>query len=149
MTGKDVVFPGPDVGYEFEPLELLVTAEMNQQYVYAEEDYNPIYLEETEQGPPLIHPALILNMSNDTRSPSFSMPPGTAGLHARDVVAFCNPARLGKKLIMRWKIIEKYAKRERPYKVVETLVFDEDGVQILRRLQHVTMTTGKAGSGQR
>jgi acyl dehydratase len=139
MTEK-VHYPGAEIGQEFEPLEFIVTPELNQQYLYAEEDFNPIYLEGTEDRPAIVHPALILNMSNDTKSPSFSIPSDISGLHARDNVLFLNPARVGKKLIVKWKVTDIYSKRERPYKIVETLVSDEDGLEILKRYQHVTLT---------
>jgi hypothetical protein len=147
MSSEEVSFPGAEIGYEFEPLELLVTPELNQQYLYAEEDFNPIYLEQTEGGPPVVHPALVLNMSNDTRSPSFRMPEGIEGLHARDMVTFYSPARVGKKLIISWRIADLYAKRGRPYKVVEVLVKDEDGQIILKRMQHVTLLMKTKGAG--
>ena len=38
------------VGEEFEPLEFLVTPEMNQQYLYAEEDFHPRYIEASPRG---------------------------------------------------------------------------------------------------
>ena len=139
MTEK-IDFRDVQVGYEYEPLEFLVTPEFNQQYLYAEEDFHPRYIEETENGPPIVHPALILNMSNNSRSPSFFLAPGVAGLHARDEAFFHNPARVGKKLKIIWKVVDTYEKRDRPYKVVECLVTDEDGIEIMKRLSHVTIT---------
>ena len=128
------------VGYEYTPFEFFVTPELNQQYLYAEEDFHQRYIEETEDGPPIVHPALLLNMSNDSRSPSFSLPPGVAGLHARDEAFFYNPARVGKRLRVTWKVAGAYEKRGRPYKIVECWVTDEDGVKIMKRLSHVTLT---------
>jgi hypothetical protein len=139
----EIEYPGAKLGHEFEPLELVVTPELNQQYLYAEEDFSPIYLEATDEGPPIVHPALLLNMSNDTRSPSFSLPPGMAGLHARDETFFYKPARLGKKLRVTWKVVDTYEKRGRPYKLVECWVMDEGGMKIMRRLIHVTLTVQK------
>jgi acyl dehydratase len=142
MMTQKIEYPGAEIGQEFEPLEFIVTPELNQQYLYAQEDFDPIYLEATEGVVAIVHPALILNISNDTRSPSFTIPAGISGLHARDDVVFINPARVGKKLTMKWKVTDIYLKRERPYKIVETLVFDEDGLMIMKRLQHITITIG-------
>jgi len=121
------------VGEEFEPYEFHVTPELNQQYLYGVEDYHPRYLEETELGLPIVHPALLLNQSNITRSPSFSLPPDIAAVHTADEVEFLSPARVGKRLRVTWKVTDIYEKRGRPYQVVEALIVDEDGVQILRR----------------
>lgn len=124
-----------------EPLEFTVTPELNQQYLYAVEDFRSCYIEETELGPPIAHPALLLNMSNGTRSPSYSQPPGRAGFHARDETFFYNTARLGKKFRVTWNPIGSYEKRGRPYTVNDTLIVDEDGLEILRRLNHSTVAS--------
>ena len=121
------------VGEGFEPLEFTVTPELNQQYLYAEEDYNTRYIEETESGPPQVHPGLLLNMSNNTRSPSFTLPPGWAEIHAAEDTEYLNPARVGTKLRVTWKVMEAYEKRGRPWHVLDILIVDEDGVEILRR----------------
>ena len=122
-----------EVGDEFEPLEYLVTPELNQQYLYAEEDYHPRYIEETESGPPIVHPGLLLNMSNNTRSPSFYLPPGWAEIHAAEDTEYLNPARVGKKLRVTWKVVDAYEKRGRPWHVLDILIVDEDGTRIMRR----------------
>ena len=129
---------------QLEPLEYLVTTELNQQFLYGEEDFHPRYIEETESGPPIVHPALILNWSNGTRSPSYRAPslqsgqPMWAGFHTRDETFFYNPARVGKKLRVTWTAVGSYEKRGRPYSVSETLVVDEDGLEIIRRLNYST-----------
>ena len=122
-----------EVGEEFEPLEFLVTPELNQQYLYAAEDFHPRYIEKSEAGPPLVHPGLLLNMSNNTRSPSFHLPPGWAEIHAAESTEFLNPAKVGKRIRVTWKVIEAYEKRGRPWHVVDILVVDEDEAEIMRR----------------
>ncbi|MDP2917115.1 MAG: MaoC family dehydratase [Dehalococcoidia bacterium] len=118
-------------------LEYMVTPELNQQYLYAGEDYNRCYVEETEFGPPVTHPGLILNWSNVTRSPSYVR--GGVGregsLHTQDECFWYNPARLGKKLIVTWPgSVGTYERRGRFYYINEALVVDEDGREIVRRL---------------
>ncbi|HBE44893.1 MAG TPA: hypothetical protein DDW17_05415 [Deltaproteobacteria bacterium] len=121
------------LGEEFEPLEFIVTPEMNQQYLYAEEDFHPMYIEPRGDGPPLVHPGLLLNMSNNTRSPSFYLPPGWGEIHAGEETEYINPGRVGKKFRVTWKVIEAFEKRGRPWHVLDILVVDEDGVIIMRR----------------
>jgi hypothetical protein len=121
------------VGEEFEPLEFLVTPELNQQYLYAEEDFHPRYIEGSESGPAIVHPGLLLNMSNNTRSPSFYLPPGWAEVQAAEGTEYLNPARVGKKVRVTWKVVQAFEKRGRPWHVLDILIVDEDGVEILRR----------------
>ena len=120
-------------GEEFEPHEFRVTPELNQQYLYGVEDYHSRYLEETELGSPIVHLALLLNQTNFTRSPSYSLPPGVTAIHSADEVEFLNPGKVGKKFRVTWKVVDVYEKRGRLYQVKEVLMADEDGVEILRR----------------
>lgn len=117
----------------FESLEFVVTPELNEQCLYGEEDYHPRYLEKDDTRRPLVHPGLLLNMSNITRSPSFKPPQGIAAVHSGDEVEFVNPARVGDKIIVTWKTGEVYTKRERLFGTVDALVATADGSEILRR----------------
>jgi hypothetical protein len=121
--------------------EFLLTSELNQQYLFAEEDFHPWYIEETEIGPPIGHPALLFNMSNGTRSPSFSMGAGEAAFHARDETFFLHPANVGKKLRVIYNWRGTFEKRGRPYRLTSVTVTDEDGVDILKRLLHSTIAS--------
>lgn len=119
-----------------EPFEFSVTPELNQQYLFAEEDFHPRYIEETEIGPPIVHPGLLLNMSNPTRSPSFSLDIGPAGIHSREETNFFHPARVGKKIKVSWEHGEPYLKRGRYYQVFMTSVIEEGGLTVMKRVSH-------------
>jgi hypothetical protein len=123
-----------DVGEEFEPLEFVVTPELNQQYLYAEEDFHPRYIEGGEEGSPLVHPGLLFNMSNNTRSPSFYLPPGWAEVHVAEETEFLNPARVNKKNLVTWKVVKVFKNLGgKPWHILDILIVDEDGRQIMRR----------------
>jgi len=130
------------LGEAYSPYSFRVTPELNEQYCYAEEDYHPRYRETTDEGPPIVHPALILNMSNRTRSPSFYMPKGRSVLHAKDVIEFVAPAYVGKELFVTWTVHECYEKRGREFMVIDCRVTDEDGREIVRRYSHNTHIRG-------
>lgn len=132
------------IGQEFEPYEFRVTPEFNRQYLEAEEDYHPRYLQETDAGLPIVHPALLINHSNVTRSPSFHLLSGMAAIHAKEEVEFLNPGRVGKTFRVSWKVVDMYEKRVRPYQVKEALIVDEDGVEILRRMITDTYIAGRS-----
>jgi hypothetical protein len=123
---------------EMSSLEYIVTPELNQQFCYGEEDYNPIYLEETEYGLPLANPGLILNFSNATRSPSYVRggPGREGGVHTADECFWYNQARVGKKIKVMWTgdFLGSYERRGRSYSISTILVVDEDGRNIVRRL---------------
>ena len=127
----------------FEPYTFQVTPELNEQYLYAVQDYHPWYLEERDSGGPWVHPGLLLNQSNLTRSPSFGLKGGMAGVHAKEEVEFLNPGRVGKQFRVTWKVVEEYEKRDKLYTVVEALIVDEDGREILRRKTHGVIAKGQ------
>lgn len=133
-------------GDELQPLEFVVTPELNQQYLFAQEDYHPRYLGQDESGAAVVHPSLILNMSNETRSPSYRIAPGICPIHTRDETKFLNPAKVGKKFRVTWKVVEHYEKKGKPYHILDILVVDEDGLEILRRREHEILNL-RAGEG--
>jgi hypothetical protein len=127
----------------FEPYTFQVTPELNEQYLYAVQDYHSRYLEEKDSGPPLVHPGLLLNQSNLTRSPSYGLKAGIAGVHAKEEVEFLNPGRVGKEFRVTWKVVEEYEKRDKLYTVIEALIVDQDGTEIMRRRTHGVITKGQ------
>lgn len=128
---------------EFEPYTFQVTPELNEQYLYAVQDYHPRYLEEKDSDPSLVHPSLLLNQSNLTRSPSYALKAGMAGVHAKEEVEFLNPGRVGKKFRVTWRVVEEYEKRDKLYTVIEALIIDQDGVEIMRRKTHGVIMKGQ------
>ncbi|MBW2411755.1 MAG: hypothetical protein JRF72_18320 [Deltaproteobacteria bacterium] len=57
-------------------------------------------------------------------------------VHARQETEFINPLPLGKPAIITTKIADKYVKRDKGYIVIESLIVDEDGVEIMRIRNH-------------
>ena len=128
------------VDEEFDPLEFHVTEEMNENFLHAVEDLHPRYIDATADGPPLVHPALLINYSNNTRSPSFNLPPGMAAIHTHEEVEHASPARVGKRFRVSWKVTARYERRGRQYQVVEAPIIDEDGLLVLTRRTTYTYT---------
>jgi hypothetical protein len=128
---------------EMAPLVYKVTPELNQQFCYGEEDFQPWYIHDTEFGPPIAHPGLILNFSNSTRSPSFQRggPGREGGVNTQDEAFWYNPARVGKTLTVTWPsdFAGTYESRGRSYSISEIRVVDEDGLEIVRRLDRGTL----------
>jgi acyl dehydratase len=122
-----------EVGTEFEPLELLVTPEYNEQYLFAEQDYHPRYVERSESGDPIVHPGLLLAVSNFTASPSYYSPPGHHSLHATDEVRFERPAFVNEKLIITFRVSNVYEKRGRSWHDTDIEVRNSKGELILWR----------------
>ncbi len=129
-------------GDEYEPLEFTITPEINQQFLFALEDFDPQYIDGDEAGAALVHPVLLLHMSARTRSPSFRLAPDSGSIFAREHVEFLNPARVGQRLRAGWRVAETYEKRGRRYQRIAIAIDAKDGTPIIRREMHDTFFFG-------
>lgn len=126
------------VGDRYAPLEFTVTPAMNELFLYAIRDYDPRYWRDTADGPPIVHPVLLLQMSPRTRSPSWNLAPGMGSVLGREQTEFLAPGRVGETFRVEWQVLEVYEKRGRPYHNTETLIVNQDGTVIMRRQLHST-----------
>ena len=124
-------------GERYEPLEFVVTQEMNRRFRYGADDYNSRYA--GKKG--MVHPSLLLNMSNNTKSPSFKLPEGCAEIHAKEETEFYNPVYVGEKIIINWKVVENFNKNSTPWQIVEIDIKDDKGKKIMKRVMTNTFTT--------
>lgn len=140
---------GPDD--QIAPHEIHVSEAMNRQVLEAVQDPSPRYREGSAGGGPWVHPSLLLNQSNPTRSPSHLLPAGMANVHAKEEVTFSRPGRVGTTFRFLWKVLERYTKRDRPYTVFECLVLDDQAKVVLRRRMTSTWVKGQGcgGGGRR
>ena len=129
--------PGDDCA----PLDFVVTAEFNQQILFAQEDFDPRYTGAGKDEPAEVHPSLLLSMSANTKSPGFKLAPGTGSILAEAATTFLGRARVDDRLRVTWRVTEDYEKRGRRYYVMEARMNDGDGRPVLRRQLHLTFTT--------
>jgi acyl dehydratase len=120
-------------GESYAPLEFSVTTDMNQQFLYAVEDFNPLFIEGRGGKPPLVHPVLLMHMSPRTRSPSYRQAPGMGSAFARDHSSYLRPAFVGARLRVTWTIVDTYEQRGKIYQDYVALIRDEQGREVLRR----------------
>jgi hypothetical protein len=122
-------------GERYAPLAFSVSAALNQQFLFALEDFHPDYLGAPGR-PARVHPAVLLHMSARTRSPSFRLAPGTGSVFAKDVVTFSRAARVDEPLVVSFSIRDVYEKRGRIYQALDTVVADASGETVLQREAH-------------
>jgi acyl dehydratase len=131
------------LGDSYAPLEFSVSPELNQQFLYAQEDFDQRYIGEDGTRAE-VHPALLLQMSANTKSTSFRLAAGTGSILASARVRFHNPAFVGSLLRVEWMVTEVYRKRGRRYYVMVAEMMDGDGRKILTRDLHLTFPVGRA-----
>ena len=61
----------------------------------------------------------------------YALPP-EGGFHAQQEFEFINPLKVGKKVRVTGKLVDRYIKRGREYFVAEFVAVDEDGLEIVR-----------------
>lgn len=125
---------------EFELLgSYVVTPETNQEYQAAMDDPNPWYGENS-----VAHPNAVSDLTHEFVQNSFHflLPAGQGTMHTKQATKFIKPVRLGKRVLVRGRISEKYVKRGRNYVVWELEQVDEDGTLLV--VVKTTRTVGKA-----
>jgi hypothetical protein len=130
MTGtKDLL--NAEIGHEMEPVEMIITEEMAERHAWANEDYNPWYLEDSPFGGPIISPTFLAYDTDIMLWNYFALPPGY-GLWAKQEFEFINALKVGKRIRITGRITDKIHKRGRDHITFEFLVADEDGREIVR-----------------
>jgi acyl dehydratase len=123
-----MVFEDLSVGEEYAD-EYVLTPEMARDYADGVADLNPWYLEHSPFGGPVANPMLIVAQ----HARLFKTAYVTAGnVHTRHETQLLNPARIGKRMRVYGKLVDKYRKRGREYLVMECRSVDEDGIEICR-----------------
>jgi acyl dehydratase len=115
-----------------EPCSFSITDQIQSRYLEALEDYHQRYTLSREGVHPIVHPGILLNQSNATRSPSFGEP-NTRWIHVREQTYFAAPARLNDELIAEWHIAEYRPRLGRMFARVTCVVTHHDGPVIIER----------------
>ena len=116
-----------------EPFEFSINDKAQSDYLEALEDYHLRYVLSHDGIQPIVHPGVLLNQSNATRSPSFDGP-NTRWIHVREQTQFVTPARVDDQLIARWQVEEHEPWFGRALIRVSCVLSRRDGKVILRRL---------------
>ena len=87
------------VGDAYASLEFVVTASMNEQLLFAIQDYHPRYWRGSATAPAIVHPVLLLHMSPRTRSPSWKLAPEMGSVLGREHTEFCAPGYVGSRKV--------------------------------------------------
>lgn len=135
---KHIPFDSIIVGEALGPVDYPADEEAVKQYCSDWKDDNPIYLEDSPFGGPVVPPAFRAGLDSfrllATRYDSH------ATIGVKTAHEFVNPAKVGKRLITSGKVADKYIKRGIEYVVVEYSTVDEDGVEIRRSVDHIALS---------
>ncbi len=122
-----------EVGEEFGPIEVVVTDHMIKSFAYAVDDYDPAYMVGLPGVGRIGHPTLLCRDARDVIRTAYELSSGGAGLHAKHECELFGCPRLGQKITLTGRHIDKYIKREKQYIILEAEAVDEEGKLLLRQ----------------
>lgn len=132
---RELTFEDMVAGYEFPSVQYEITREQVIKYVEAIGESNPLYIDEeyarrSKYGqliaPPTIA-AIVTTLGVALRG--IRIPPGAT--HAKQYFKFIKPIMPGDKLNIKTKLADKYIQREKKYVVIESVVRNEVGEDVV------------------
>ncbi len=141
---KKLSYQNIEVGEELSKKEVLITDEMIQACADAIESKHPWYFEDSPFGGRIAPPTIFDNDTLRMLDENFDR---FGSIHTRQGWEFTNPAKLGKRITLNARIIDKYIKRGRGYVTMELAAIDEDGLEICRG-RHTSLISLEKGTGK-
>ncbi len=134
VDGPVMEFDKLEVGETLPEMNVVYDEDMQGRFLAALQEENPWYYNESPWGGPLTYHSLLDDAPMEATMHRYQYP--FSFVHARQETEFINPLPLGKPARITTKIVEKYIKRDKGYIVIESLIVDEDGVEIMRTRNH-------------
>jgi len=135
---KDIPFDRLTIGERFGPVPFDTSARAVQQYCDEMKDHNPIYLEDSPFGGPVVPPLLSATLLGlrmiGTKYDSHATVP------TRLIQKNISPVRVGEKLTLSGTLIDKYIKRGLEYAVIESVLTDVKGKVVRRVVDHFLLS---------
>ena len=132
VEGRSVV--DAIVGEELEPVAFEVTREIIDMYAVAVDDRHPWYTEDSGFGGRIANPIMASTYGFRWREKHFPLLYSERGypLQTRVDFEFVRPVKMGERLNVQGKCVERYTKRGREYVVIDHEICDEAGQLVAR-----------------
>ena len=134
VDGPVMEFDKLEVGETLPEMRIVYDEDMQGRFLAALQEENHWYYKKSPWGSPLTYHPLIDDAPMEAAMQRYQYP--FSFVHARQETEFINPLPLGKPAHITTKIVDKYVKRDKGYIVIESLIVDEDGVEIMRTRNH-------------
>ncbi len=134
VAGPIMVLKDMKIGEELPEMQVVLDEDTQGRFLAALKEENPWYYRESPWGGPITYHPLIDDAPMEAVMYRYQYPFGF--VHALQETEFINPLPLGKPAHIKTKVADKYEKRGKGYIVIESLIVDEDGVEIMRTRNH-------------
>jgi len=135
---KEIPFKSIVVGEVLGPIEYTIKKRHVESYTQDWRDPNPMYLTDSPFGGPIAPPAYRAGLDGFSLLATKYDTHATIGVKTEH--AFFSPVPIGKRLITRGVLADKYIKRGIEYVVVKFTMTDEDGVKIRESTDHIALS---------
>jgi acyl dehydratase len=129
-TGTHDLFAA-QVGDDLGSLEFTISEEMVERNAWANDDYNPWYMDESPFGGRIASPVLLASFDARLFYGYYAYPAG-GSLFAKQEFEYLAPIKIGKPYRITGKLAEIYQRRGRTFFKVAMSVTDEAGAEVMR-----------------
>ncbi len=119
------------VGEELLTQDFVVSEEMVERNAWANDDYNPWYMDGSPFGGRIVSPAYLASFDINVFYGYYAYPPG-GSLYAKEEFEYVRPVRVGVRYRMTGRIIDIYKRKGRTFFKAGIFVTDEDGNDVVR-----------------
>lgn len=129
------VLPDIELGATVGPIPFVISCDLNEQYLFAQRDYNPLYVD-NQDGRDLAYPGAVLHAAATGTLPHPRLSQGWTRRVGRDEVEWHAPAYVGESLEVSCTYVSFVERRGRPWLEREIVVRNSAGELKLIRHAH-------------
>jgi hypothetical protein len=122
---------GASCGDDLGSLQFAVTAEMVERNAWANDDYNPWYMDGSPFGGRIISPVFLASFDATLFYGYYAYPAG-GSLFAKQEFEYIVPLRIGVTYTMTGRLADIYRRKGRTFYRADMSVTDEDGAEVMR-----------------
>lgn len=119
------------VGDQLGSMEFVISADQIERNAWANDDYNPWYMDDSPFGGRIITPVFLASFDATLFWGYYAYPPG-ASLFAKQEFEYLVPLKIGATYTMTGTLADIYRRRGRTFYVASMSITDEDGTEVMR-----------------
>jgi acyl dehydratase len=127
---------GAAIGDDLGSRDFTITEEMVERNAWANDDYNPWYMEGSPFGGRIISPVYLASFDAQLFYGYYAYPVG-GSLFAKQEFEYISPVRIGETYTMRGTLEDIYQRRGRTFFKVRMSVVNQQGVEVMRMAKTV------------
>ncbi len=119
-----------ELGAELEPMEVTLNEQLVGKRLWANDTYNPWYMEDSPFGGRIVPPTMLSLVQIPMIWGFYTMPPG-GSVNARQELDFIHPVMMGARIRVTGKLVGKYERKGRTLFTFEFSARDENGTEVV------------------